>query len=122
MFAMKIYLDTLGCRLNQSEIEAFARQFRAAGHSLVAAAGEADLVVVNTCAVTTEAAADSRQKIRQAARAGAGQIIATGCWSSLAPEQALALPGVQRVIPNENKDNLVNTALGLPGDHLFDQE
>ncbi len=70
---MNIYLDTIGCRLNQAEIEQMARQFRAEGHTIIAEAAGADLVVINTCAVTTEAAADSRQKIRQAARAGAGR-------------------------------------------------
>ncbi len=79
---MKVYLDTIGCRLNQSEIESYARQFTAAGHSLVPTAEEADLVVVNTCAVTNAAASDSRQKIRQAARAGAKEIAVTGCWSN----------------------------------------
>lgn len=118
---MKIHLDTIGCRLNQAEIEQMARQFRAEGHTLVAEAGGADLVVVNTCAVTTEAAADSRQKIRQAARAGAGDIVVTGCWSSLQPAQAAELPGVRRVIPNDQKDQLVSTILGLPP-AVFDLE
>ena len=62
---MNVYLDTVGCRLNQSEIEAYARQFRQAGHSLVPSPEQADLVVINTCAVTAQAAADSRQKARQ---------------------------------------------------------
>ncbi|MCX7753871.1 MAG: tRNA (N(6)-L-threonylcarbamoyladenosine(37)-C(2))-methylthiotransferase MtaB [Anaerolineales bacterium] len=118
---MKIHLDTIGCRLNQAEIEQMARQFRAEGHTLVSQAAEADLVVVNTCAVTSEAAADSRQKIRQAARAGAGEIIVTGCWSSLQPQQAAELPRVRRVIPNERKDHLVAEVLGLPAEH-FDLE
>jgi tRNA A37 methylthiotransferase MiaB len=39
---MKIYLDTIGCRLNQAEIESMARQFRASGHEIVGTAGEAD--------------------------------------------------------------------------------
>lgn len=118
---MKIHLDTIGCRLNQAEIEQMARQFRAEGHTLVAEPAGADLVVVNTCAVTTEAAADSRQKIRQAARAGAREIIVTGCWSSLQPAQAAELPGVRRVIPNERKDHLVTEVLGLPAER-FDLE
>lgn len=118
---MKIHLDTIGCRLNQAEIEQMARQFRAEGHALVAEAAGADLVVVNTCAVTTEAAADSRQKIRQAARAGAGQVVVTGCWSSLQPAQAAELPRVRRVIPNDQKDHLVSTVLGLTPD-AFDLE
>jgi threonylcarbamoyladenosine tRNA methylthiotransferase MtaB len=45
---MKIFLDTIGCRLNQAEIEFLARQFRAAGHEIIASAEAADLAVVNT--------------------------------------------------------------------------
>lgn len=118
---MKVFLDTVGCRLNQSEIETFARHFRAAGHILVAEPGEADLVVVNTCAVTTAAASDSRQKIRQAAHAGAGEIVVTGCWSTLNPGGAAALPGVSQVVPNQQKDQLVGTLLHIPPE-TFDQE
>ena len=111
---MKIFLDTVGCRLNQSEIEAMARQFRAAGHEIVSGAGQADLVVVNTCTVTSQAASDSRQKVRQAVRLGAEQVVLTGCWSTLEPEQALALPNVHKIIPNKYKDELVKDLLGLP--------
>ena len=89
---MKIYLDTIGCRLNQSEIEAMARQFRAVGHEIVTSAQMADMAVVNTCAVTNEAAADLRGKIRHIARAGVNEIIATGCWATLQPQQANELP------------------------------
>ena len=118
---MKIYLDTIGCRLNQSEIEAYARQFRAAGHALVASPDQADLVVINTCTVTAEAASDSRQKIRQAARAGVEEIVVTGCWSTLNPQQAAALPGVRYVVPNAVKDTLVPDLLHIPVD-AFDLE
>ncbi len=118
---MKIFLDTVGCRLNQSEIESYARQFRAAGHMLVGQAGEADLVVVNTCAVTAAASSDSRQKIRQAVRQGASRVAVTGCWSTLYPEEAVALPGVAFVVPNLEKDHLVSQLLDLPGE-TFERE
>jgi threonylcarbamoyladenosine tRNA methylthiotransferase MtaB len=118
---MNIYLDTIGCRLNQSEIEKIASQFRKSGHQIVSEPAEADLVVVNTCAVTAAAASDSRQKIRQAQKAGAGTIIATGCWATLEPENAAALPGVSRVIVNNHKDQLVSQILGLP-ETIFDLE
>ncbi len=75
---MKVFLDTVGCRLNQAEIENYARYLHAAGHDLVASSTEADWVIVNTCAVTTAAASDSRAKIRQAARKRDAQIIVTG--------------------------------------------
>jgi threonylcarbamoyladenosine tRNA methylthiotransferase MtaB len=118
---VKIYLDTVGCRLNQSEIERYALQFRAAGHSLVSSAAEADLVVLNTCAVTGAAVSDSRQKVRQASRAGASNIVLTGCWSTLDPSGAQALPGVTQVVPNLRKDQLVTEVLQLP-EAVYDQE
>jgi len=118
---MKVFLDTIGCRLNQSEIESYARQLRAAGHAIVAAPEEADLAVVNTCAVTAAAASDSRQKIRQAAHAGAKEVVVTGCWSSLHPETAAAMPAVSRVVPNLEKDHLVADLLQLPTE-TFDLE
>ncbi len=118
---MNIYLDSIGCRLNQAEIEKFAAQFRAAGHTLVGEPAQADLVVVNTCAVTAEAASDSRQKIRQAARAGNGAVVVTGCWATLEPHAAASLPGVTRVISNQEKDGLVPGLLDLPAE-AFDQE
>ncbi len=118
---MKIYLDTIGCRLNQSEIETMARGFRAAGHEIVDSAEEADLAVVNTCTVTNEAAADSRAKIRQIGRAGVREIVATGCWATLQPRQAKELPNVLRIIPNDRKDHLVSELLNLQPE-TFDAE
>jgi threonylcarbamoyladenosine tRNA methylthiotransferase MtaB len=110
---MKVFLDMVGCRLNQAEIEQMARQFRLAGHVLVATPAEADVAVVNTCSVTAAAASDSRHKIRQAAAAGAGQVVVTGCWSTLSPQQAAELPAVSRVVPNAEKDRLVPDLLQI---------
>lgn len=118
---MKVFVDSIGCRLNQSEIEKIARQFRAAGHTIVEAAAEADLVVVNTCAVTAAAASDSRQKIRQAARAGAGEVVVTGCWATLDAKSAAELPRVSRVVSNQEKSALVSQVLSLPAEQ-FDFE
>lgn len=115
---MKIYLDTIGCRLNQSEIESFAHQFRAAGHILVADPSNADLAVINTCTVTAAAAADSRKKIRGMSRAGVPQVVVTGCWSTMEPEVAAELPNVSQVISNAKKENLVPTILKLPLEEL----
>lgn len=115
---MRIYLDTVGCRLNQSEIERYARQFRAAGHSLVEDAKHADMILINTCAVTIAAVSDSRQKIRQAARHSSGQIVATGCWSTLEPEVVSKLSSVSHVIHNKDKENLVANLLHVPPEML----
>lgn len=115
---MRIHLDIVGCRLNQAEIESYAHQFRAAGHTLSASPEESDLVVINTCAVTKSASADSRKKIRHAARAGAKEIAVTGCWSTLNPEGAANLPAVKHVIPNADKDRLVPLILDITRDEF----
>ncbi len=117
---MKIFLDMVGCRLNQSEIETIGNQFRLAGHSLVADAGSADLVVINTCTVTAAAASDSRQKVRQAVRAGAQKVIVTGCYATVSPADISRLPGTIQLVSNPDKANLVPIVLGLP--QLIDGE
>ena len=108
---MKIFLDSIGCRLNQAEIERIARQFRAAGHEIVGDAENADLAVVNTCTVTSQAAADSRKVIRRAQRAGVDEIVATGCWVTMEPEKAAELSN--KVVLNTEKETLVPDLLNL---------
>lgn len=111
---MKIFFDSIGCRLNQSEIERMARQFRTAGHLIVGNRSEADVIVVNTCAVTSQAASDSRQKIRQAAKlAPNARVIATGCWSTLEPEESRSLAERILVVSNEDKEFLSASLLGI---------
>ncbi len=115
---MNIHLDMVGCRLNQSEIESLGQEFRLAGHNLVSQPSQADLVVINTCTVTAAAASDSRQKVRQALKAGAGQVVVTGCYATLEPEQLRQLSGAVRVVGNAEKDRLVSLVLGLPDSDL----
>ena len=118
---MKIYLDSIGCRLNQAEIEEMAVKFRAAGHEIVALPDGADLAVINTCTVTARAASDSRQKTRQVNRSGVGGIVLTGCWSTVEPGKAAAMENVSRIVPNESKDHLVSEILA-EADPVFDLE
>jgi threonylcarbamoyladenosine tRNA methylthiotransferase MtaB len=108
---VKVYLDSIGCRLNQAEIERYAYQFDAAGVSIVSSPDEASLALINTCAVTDAAVSDSRQKIRRLARSGVEQIIVTGCWATLEAVEAATLPAVCRVVPNQEKDELVTDFL-----------
>ena len=117
---MKVFFDTVGCRLNQAEIERYAAQFAQLGHELVPDAASADMVIVNTCSVTAAAASDSRGKIRSAAREGA-QVVVTGCWSTMEPEIAAAMEGVSLVVPNDEKDDLSAAVLGV-GKEIFDKE
>jgi threonylcarbamoyladenosine tRNA methylthiotransferase MtaB len=118
---MRIFLDTIGCRLNQAEIESLARQFREAEHEIVASAADADLSVINTCTVTSNAASDSRAAIRRASRLGMGDVVVTGCWATLEPDKAAGLPGVRKIVPNPQKEHLAADLLGLPQE-FFDLE
>lgn len=119
---MKIHLRTLGCRLNQSEIDTMARQLQQQGHEITDDPALADEIVVNTCAVTMDATRSSRQLIRELGRANAGaQITATGCYAQIAPQDIAVLPGVARVVDNLSKDQLVETITGVPVEP-FDQE
>lgn len=87
---------TFGCRLNAHESDTM--------RALAAQAGHADILIVNTCAVTAEAEAQARQAIRKAARENPGQrIVVTGCAAQIAPGSWAALPGVARVIGNADK-------------------
>jgi len=104
---MRVYLDQIGCRLNYSEMETLARRLQAVGHETVAAPEQAQVIVFNTCAVTSDAGKASRQRLRQLHRANpAARIAATGCWVSLEPQEALTLPGVTLAVDNARKDLL----------------
>jgi len=118
---MKIYLDTIGCRLNQSEIESFANQLQQRGHVILSDPKDADMAIVNTCAVTSAAVSDSRQRIRQFNGQGIQEIIATGCWSTLFPQEANELNSISQNIPNEYKDQLVSI-LFPPGGEDYEVE
>lgn len=104
---MRVRLETLGCRLNISEIERLARGFIAAGHQVVGPGEQADLCVLNTCAVTGIAARKSRQMARHLKRTNpSAAMVITGCYAELEPAQVDAL-GVDIVVGNQKKDQIV---------------
>lgn len=104
---MKVYLHSIGCRLNHSEIETLARQLMAAGHEIVPEAAQADRVVINTCAVTAEAARSARQMTRRIHRANqAAEITLTGCYATIAPQELQKIEGVTAVVHNAQKGNI----------------
>jgi len=104
---MNVYLETLGCRLNYSEMESLGRQLAETGHRVVEAPEQADVCVLNTCAVTGEAARKSRQLARKLARSNpAVRLAVTGCYATLAPDAVAALPNVELVVENGRKERL----------------
>ncbi len=106
---MKVHLRTLGCRLNQAEIDALGRGFLARGHELTQDPAQAKRIVVNTCTVTQAAGADSRSLLRELARqAPAAEITVTGCHAQLAPHELSVLPNVRHVVGNLEKEQIVD--------------
>jgi len=102
---MSAELLTFGCRLNTYESEVMR------GH----AAGLADTLIVNTCAVTAEAERQARQAIRRAARERPGlSIVVTGCAAQRDPDAWRALPGVTRVLGNAEKLQAAHWAKDAP--------
>ncbi|HID62306.1 MAG TPA: radical SAM protein, partial [Anaerolineae bacterium] len=116
---MRVYLQSLGCKLNQSELESLACQFVQAGHTVVDTVREADLCVLNTCAVTHTAVGKSRQAIRRLRRTNSGARLAvTGCYAQMWPQEIQELGSVDLVVGNEGKEQLVERAekeLGIKG-------
>lgn len=107
---MRIRLQTLGCRLNEAELETWARDFQADGHRLVGDTEEADLLVFNSCAVTQDAVRKSRNLLRRASRENPkAKVVLSGCYASLNPEEAETL-GVDLIVGNADKHRLVEIA------------
>ena len=81
---MKVYFYTLGCRVNQYETDAVRQAFLQGGYEIVSEPSEADVLVVNTCTVTSEADRKSRQQLRRMARLNPNAVIcAMGCSAEM---------------------------------------
>jgi threonylcarbamoyladenosine tRNA methylthiotransferase MtaB len=93
---MSVEIVTFGCRLNAFESEVIARQAERAGLS--------DTIVINSCAVTSEAVAQARQSIRRLKRERPElRIVVTGCAAQTEPEMFASMPEVHRVLGNDEK-------------------
>ncbi|MGQ9516632.1 MAG: tRNA (N(6)-L-threonylcarbamoyladenosine(37)-C(2))-methylthiotransferase MtaB [Anaerolineae bacterium] len=111
---MKVYLESLGCKLNQSELEHMARQLQGAGHLVVDNPAEADICVLNSCAVTHIAARKTRQALRGLRRANpTARLVVLGCYAQLWPAELASIEGVEVIGHAVAKEDIV-TALGLP--------
>jgi threonylcarbamoyladenosine tRNA methylthiotransferase MtaB len=109
----RVYLESLGCRLNAAELEELARQFEGVGCVSVGDVEEADLIALNTCAVTASAAHKSRRRLRRLHRQNPSAPIAVlGCWVTEAEAEATALSGVAFALPNADKGEAVERITG----------
>jgi threonylcarbamoyladenosine tRNA methylthiotransferase MtaB len=106
------YVENFGCRATQADGAAIERQFREHGLGRASEPRTANLVVLNTCAVTAAAEQDARAAIRRIRRQNPKcEVIVTGCYAQRAPAEVAALPGVSRVVGNSHKHNLAQIAL-----------
>ena len=109
--ALRVYIESIGCRLNQCERDMLARRFALAGWKVVLDAKEADVCVVNTCAVTQAAGRKSLQRFRFLRRLNpAARLVATGCYIGMRSEGIEPPDGldVDLVSPNAQKQDLVS--------------
>ena len=103
-----VALTTVGCKLNQFETEQIREAFEAAGYETVAPERRADVYVINTCTVTSKSDYRSRQAVRRAVKANPeAKVIVTGCYAQLAPQEIAGIPGVDMVIGNAKKAEIV---------------
>ncbi|MFH1650485.1 MAG: tRNA (N(6)-L-threonylcarbamoyladenosine(37)-C(2))-methylthiotransferase MtaB [Chloroflexota bacterium] len=104
----RVAFDCLGCKLNQAEVEDLSRQFAGAGYRVVPASAEAEVYILNTCAVTQLAESKARQLLRRAHRRNpAARIIAIGCGVEQSAESLAGIEGVNVVVGNGEKADLL---------------
>jgi threonylcarbamoyladenosine tRNA methylthiotransferase MtaB len=102
-------LQTLGCRLNQYETNSIRDKLEAAGYTIVSFDAEADLTVINTCTVTNNADAKSRNAIRRFTRRNPLAVtVVVGCYSQVGYKAIAEIPGVDYIIGNNDKLNLLD--------------
>ncbi|GJM24405.1 MAG: hypothetical protein DHS20C16_08200 [Phycisphaerae bacterium] len=99
----KYRLTTLGCKVNQYETEQVRELLESYGMTPAAKGEDADLAIVNTCAVTCSATARSRQALRRSSKKGATPTIAIGCYASAEPDTIRKIPGVTHVLGHETE-------------------
>lgn len=104
---MKICIQTLGCKVNQSESYSIEGTLRNNNYRIVDKGGDADVVVVNTCAVTAKSDYQSRQLVRRALRSGA-KVIATGCYAQLRPKELMEIKGLDLIVGNSGKQDIID--------------
>lgn len=106
---VKVNFQALGCRLNEAELESWSNEFIQKGCELTQDSAEADLVVFNSCSVTAEADRKSRKLINRIHKANPlTKLVVTGCYASLQTALVERQLGVDLVIPNQHKNELVD--------------
>ncbi|MCL2354722.1 MAG: hypothetical protein FWC68_02350 [Oscillospiraceae bacterium] len=104
----KVAFYTLGCKVNQYETNGMIEQFVKSGYNKVEFESEADIYVVNTCTVTNMSDRKSRQIIRRAKKLNENAVVVvTGCYAEVSKDEVEKIEGVDLVVLNDDKKNVV---------------
>jgi len=111
--AKTVAVATLGCKVNQCESASFQTCFEEKGYTLIPLEAQADIYVINTCAVTARAAAQSRQLIRRVQRLNPrARVVVTGCYAQIAPQKIREIETAPiAIVGNANKHQIFDAAL-----------
>jgi threonylcarbamoyladenosine tRNA methylthiotransferase MtaB len=105
----RFLVQNFGCRASQADGAAIETALSAKGLAQVGEVSEAQLVVLNTCTVTSTADEDLRQTVRRVYRENpAARILVTGCYAQRAPDEIAGMPGVHWVIGNSHKTRIAD--------------
>lgn len=106
---VRFFVQNFGCRATQADGAALESLLAGKGFEPAADRAAADLVVLNTCTVTSAADEDARQAIRRVHRENpAARILVTGCYAQRAPQELAGMPGVGWVVGNSHKTEIAN--------------
>jgi threonylcarbamoyladenosine tRNA methylthiotransferase MtaB len=100
-------LENFGCRATEADASAMRRALRGAGWIMLEQHAASDVVVLNTCTVTSAADSQARDAVRKIHRANpVARILVTGCYAQRAPEDLASLPGVSWVVGNSHQTEI----------------
>jgi threonylcarbamoyladenosine tRNA methylthiotransferase MtaB len=107
-------IRNFGCRVNQAEAFAWAETFRAGGLRLADDWGTSDLVLINSCTLTSRADRDVQKFIRRISQENPeARLVVTGCYAERAREELERTPRILLVLPNSEKRVLPEKVLSL---------
>ncbi len=108
----RFWIKNFGCRASQADGAAIEAGLVATGLVQAHDAADADLLVLNTCTVTSTADDEVRQTVRRLHRERPdARILVTGCYAQRAPEELAAIPGVSMVVGNSHKTRIPELVL-----------
>jgi threonylcarbamoyladenosine tRNA methylthiotransferase MtaB len=100
-------IQSFGCRVNQAEAFVWANEFQKKGYRYEKDHTKSDVILINTCTVTSRADSDVRGFLRKINRENpSARLVLTGCYVERSPEEFKSNPQLWRIVPNNEKDKI----------------